>query len=91
MDIMTNLYIYAWPSLIQLIYRLALLVGAHTFEFASAVNFACFCNSTGESPRGMYTSINLSLSGTLKALSLSRSDSSFGVWTAMDSYGVCRC
>lgn len=58
---------------------------AQALALASAVSLACLTNPAGASPRGMYTSISLSLSGLLKASFAKRSESSFGVCTSIDS------
>jgi hypothetical protein len=55
---------------------------------ASAVSLACLINPGGASPLGMYTSINLNLFGLLNSGSSSNFESSSGVWTSIDSYGV---
>lgn len=60
----------------------------YTLALASAVSLACLTRPGGASPRGMYTSINLSLLGLLNSASSSSLESSSGVWTAIDSYGV---
>jgi hypothetical protein len=61
---------------------------SHALALASAVSLACLINPGGASPLGMYTSINLSLFGLLNSGSSSSLESSSGVWTSIDSYGV---